>query len=62
MLDNWLPFLIYGLMAMAIPASMVDMSFVFSQRPRARVRRVGFWAATNDSAIIEVGTIAANTP
>ena len=41
MLDNWLPFLIYGLMAIAIPASMVVMSFVFSQRPRARTRARG---------------------
>jgi NADH-quinone oxidoreductase subunit A len=37
-LDNWLPFLIYGLMALAIPASMVVMSFVFSVRPRKRTR------------------------
>ena len=36
MLDNWLPFLIYGLMALAIPASMIVMSIVFAQRPRAR--------------------------
>ena len=41
MLDNWLPFLIYGLFAAAIPASMVVMSFVFSQRPRARTRARG---------------------
>ena len=38
MLDNWLPFLIYGLMAVAIPTSMVVMSFVFAQRPAARTR------------------------
>ena len=38
MLDNWLPFLIYGLMAIAIPTSMVVMSFVFAQRPKARTR------------------------
>src|SRR5712691_4635327 len=36
MLDKWLPFLIYGLFAAAIPASMIVISFVFSQRPRAR--------------------------
>src|SRR5213596_4310603 len=41
MLDKWLPFLIYGLFAAAIPASMVVMSFVFSQRPRARTRARG---------------------
>jgi NADH-quinone oxidoreductase subunit A len=41
MLDKWLPFLIYGLMALAIPASMVVMSFVFSTRPKARTRARG---------------------
>ena len=35
MLDNWLPFLIYGFFALAIPASMVAMSFAFATRPRA---------------------------
>ena len=30
MLDSWLPFLIYGIFAAAIPATMVVMSFVFS--------------------------------
>ena len=38
MLDNWLPFLIYGLFAFAIPATMVVMSFVFSTRPQRRTR------------------------
>jgi NADH-quinone oxidoreductase subunit A len=44
MLDNWLPFLIYGLLALAIPASMVAMSFVFATRPvrRTRARRLPF--------------------
>jgi NADH-quinone oxidoreductase subunit A len=37
-LDNWLPFLIYGSFALIIPASMVAMSFVFAQRPRNRTR------------------------
>jgi len=37
-LDNWLPFLIYGSLALIIPASMVVMSFVFATRPRARRR------------------------
>ncbi|MCY4087769.1 MAG: NADH-quinone oxidoreductase subunit A [Actinomycetia bacterium] len=43
-LDDWLPFLIYGLMAVAIPASMVIMSFVFSTRPsrRTKARSVPF--------------------
>ena len=38
MLRDWLPFLIYGLMALAIPASMIGMSFAFAQRPKARTR------------------------
>ena len=38
MLDNWLPFLIYGLFAAIIPTSMIVMSFVLATRPRARTR------------------------
>ena len=38
MLDNWLPFLIYGLLALAIPASMIGMSFLFATRPSHRNR------------------------
>jgi NADH-quinone oxidoreductase subunit A len=38
MLDSWLPFLIYGVLALVIPASMMVMSFRFSQRPAARTR------------------------
>ncbi|HEX6489905.1 MAG TPA: NADH-quinone oxidoreductase subunit A [Gaiellaceae bacterium] len=41
MLDNWLPFLIYGLFAALIPASMVAMSFVFATRPQRRTRARG---------------------
>jgi NADH-quinone oxidoreductase subunit A len=37
-LERWLPFLIYGALALIIPASMVVMSFVFAQRPARRVR------------------------
>jgi NADH-quinone oxidoreductase subunit A len=37
-LERWLPFLIYGGLALIIPASMVVMSFVFAQRPARRVR------------------------
>ena len=37
-LDRWLPFLIYGSCALAIPVSMVLMSFVFATRPRRRSR------------------------
>src|SRR5215467_5872597 len=44
MLDSWLPFLIYGLLALVIPGSMMYFSFRFSQRPaaRTRARRVPF--------------------
>ncbi len=44
MLDSWLPFLIYGVLALVIPSSMMWMSFKFSQRParRTRARRVPF--------------------
>ena len=37
-LESWLPFLIYGSLALIIPASMVVMSFVFAQRPARRTR------------------------
>jgi NADH-quinone oxidoreductase subunit A len=44
MLDSWLPFLMYGTLALAIPASMILMSFVFATRParRTRTRRLPF--------------------
>jgi NADH-quinone oxidoreductase subunit A len=44
MLRDWLPFLIYGLLALAIPASMLVMSFVFAERPvhRTRARVIPF--------------------
>jgi NADH-quinone oxidoreductase subunit A len=38
MLRDWLPFFIYGLLALAIPASLLVMSFVFAQRPARRTR------------------------
>ena len=38
MLRDWLPFLIYGFMALAIPVSMIVFSFVFAQRPARRTR------------------------
>ncbi len=41
MLDNWLPFLIYGSFALAIPASMILFSFVLSTRPARRTRARG---------------------
>ena len=37
-LHDWLPFLIYGSMALAIPATMIAFSFVFAQRPARRTR------------------------
>ena len=44
MIDSWLPFLIFGIMALAIPGTMVLMSFVFSTRPshRTSARTVPF--------------------
>ncbi len=41
MLSSWLPFLIYGVFAAAIPASMIVMSFVFAQKPVRRTRARG---------------------
>jgi NADH-quinone oxidoreductase subunit A len=38
MLNAWLPFLIYGLVALAIPASMIYLSFAVAQRPTRRTR------------------------
>jgi NADH-quinone oxidoreductase subunit A len=37
-LDSWLPFFIYALFALAIPTSMLVLSFVFATRPRRRTR------------------------
>ena len=44
MLDNWLPFLIYGIFAAAIPASLILSSFLFATRPsrKRRSRRLPF--------------------
>jgi NADH-quinone oxidoreductase subunit A len=38
MLDRWLPFLIYGLFALAVPASMIAFSFLIATRPSRRTR------------------------
>ena len=38
MLDNWLPFLIYGAFALLIPASMIYASFALATRPHRRTR------------------------
>ena len=38
MLNSWLTFLIYGVFALAIPLSMVAMSFVFATKPKRRTK------------------------
>src|SRR5437899_5282001 len=38
-LDNWLPFLIYAIFALIIPASMMWFSFVFATTAHKRTRR-----------------------
>jgi NADH-quinone oxidoreductase subunit A len=38
LLDNWLPFLIYGAFALIIPVTMIYGSFVFATRPKRRIR------------------------
>ena len=37
-LDDWLPFFIYALMAIAIPTTMVVASFALSTRPKNRTK------------------------
>jgi NADH-quinone oxidoreductase subunit A len=36
--NDWLPFAIYGLFALAIPTTMIVGSFAFAQRPKRRVK------------------------
>jgi NADH-quinone oxidoreductase subunit A len=38
LLDNYFPLLIYAMLAVAIPGSMVLMSFVLATRPKRRTR------------------------
>ena len=38
MFNDWLPFAIYGLFALMIPATMIIGSFVFATRPHRPVR------------------------
>ena len=38
MFNDWLPFAIYALFALAIPVTMMVGSFVFAKRPHQRVR------------------------
>ena len=51
-LESWLPFLIYGSLALAIPASMIVMSFVFAQWPshRVKARRIPFESGDSEEA------------
>ena len=44
MIDNWLPFLIFGALALVIPGTMIVASFVFSTKPshRTRARAIPF--------------------
>jgi NADH-quinone oxidoreductase subunit A len=37
-LDNWLPFLIYAVFALAVPAGMMFFSFAFATSPHRRMR------------------------
>jgi NADH-quinone oxidoreductase subunit A len=50
--NDWLPFAIYGLFALMIPATMVIGSFVFAQRPhrRVRARRIPFESGVSRGA------------
>ena len=38
MRENWVPFLIYALLALAIPATMIALSFLLPGRPKKRTR------------------------
>ena len=38
MLGDYFPFLVYALLAAAIPASMIAFTFIFAQRPQRRVK------------------------
>lgn len=49
-LDDWFPLFVYALMALAIPLSMVVMSFVLSTRPskRSRARDIPFESGVSE--------------
>jgi NADH-quinone oxidoreductase subunit A len=49
-LDDWFPIFVYALMALAIPVSMVVMSFVLSTRPtkRSRARDIPFESGVSE--------------
>jgi NADH-quinone oxidoreductase subunit A len=41
-LADWFPLLVYALLALAIPLSLLAMSFVFATRPKRRARTIPF--------------------
>jgi NADH-quinone oxidoreductase subunit A len=49
-LDRWVPFVFYGALALAIPLSMVVMSFVFATPPtrRTRARTIPFESGVSE--------------
>jgi NADH-quinone oxidoreductase subunit A len=51
-LDSWLPFLIYGLFALAIPLTMIFASFALATRPgrRTRARTLPFESGVSTGA------------
>jgi NADH-quinone oxidoreductase subunit A len=51
-LESWLPFLVFGTLALLIPASMILMSFAFAQRPRRpkRARTIPFESGVSRGA------------
>ena len=52
MLEHWFPFLVYAMLALAIPSSMVAMSFLFAKRPvrRSRARGIPFESGVSTGA------------
>jgi len=53
MLDRWLPFLIYGLFAVAIPTSLIAASFLIATRPsrRTKARTIPFESGVSTGPI-----------
>jgi NADH-quinone oxidoreductase subunit A len=49
-LQQWLPFLIYGILALVVPATMIAMSFLLSTRParRTRARAIPFESGVSE--------------
>ena len=49
-LDDWFPIFVYALMALAIPVTLVVMSFVLSTRPskRSRARDIPFESGVSE--------------